>query len=403
MNSQSKQEGFIFSLDATLAIIIVMITLAGVASVAGPELIYQQQGYLRLERYANDALEVLQLTGTMDSILSYLRQGYLENAENLAESELRKILPKDIQFRLVIGEVGNSNLENVFPSYGKHEGWIKEFEEAKEIATAVRISMLPPSDRLKVLAWVDNDDELFMEQLIIAAAIDNKSVNDVTLFWNEIDTALVNWQPGHPYYDVVFIPDAEVDLAPVGFATKISDLVVYEKRDGRLVVGGSTLFYNSQITEADGYLWESLGVQWNAPPQQISGPPLDNMQIINNENFVTLPYPEGDNIEYNHNYDQYIYTPLDNSWVVAQWGETPDGISPPLMGIIVRPEGYEHSWLGTLSKPAVLFNTRFAQSATDFENSLGTIDWINLAKRAIGYEEAPGPISLYVWRGSEVE
>ncbi len=402
MGSRADQRGFIFSLDATLAIMIVMIALAGVASVAGPELIYQQQGYLRLERYANDALEVLQLTGTMDSIVSYLRQGYPENAENLAEAELRKILPKDIQFRLVVGDAGSPHLENIFPSYGDHAEWTATFEGAKEVASAVRVATLPPKDRLKVLAWIDSDDEPFMEQMLIATNVENKSVSNVTAFWNEINTALVSWQPGVPYYDVVFIPDAEVDLAPVGLETKTADLVVYEKRDGRLVVGGSTLYYNSQLASADGYLWESLGVEWDATPQENSGPPLDNMRIINNENFVTLPYQNGDNIEYNENYAQYIYTPLDNSWVVAQWEDTPDGIPAPLMGLIVRPGGYNHSWQGTLPEPAVLFNMHFAQSAMDVENSMGAMDWINLAKRAIGYEEILGPITLYVWRGSAI-
>ncbi len=395
-------KGFIFSLDATLAVMVVMIAVAGVASVAGPELIYRQQGYLRLERYANDALEVMQLAGTTDSIISYIRQGYYENAENLAENELRKILPSDIQFRLIIGDPSDPRLENVFPSHGKHAEWLAAFNGASELASAVKVSVLPPRNRLRVLAWIENNDEVFMEQLAIKTSMDNKSVSSITAFWNEVDTALVNWQPGHPYYDAIFIPDAEVDLAPSGMATKTADLVVYEKRDGRLVVGGSTLYYNCQLADADGYLWESLGAQWSAPPQQTAGPPLDNMRIINDENFVTLPYHNGENIEYNYNYSQYVYTPIDTSWVVAQWEDTPTGITSPLRGIVVRPAGYNHSWQGALPKPAVLFNMRFAQSATDFDNSMGGTDWVTLAQRALGYEEVLEPITLYVWRGSAV-
>lgn len=238
MGLENNKRGFIFSLDATLAILVLMIAIAGAARAVGPELIYQQYGYLRLERYANDALEVLQLTGTMDSVVNYMKLGYVENAENIAEAELRQILPREIQFRLVIGDVNNPRLDNIFPTSRKNAEWKAAFQNAKELATAVRVSTLPPKNRLKVLAWVDNDDEEFMQQLVMSSNIDNKSVNDITAFWNEINTALVNWQPGHPYYDAVFIPDAEVDLAPGSLASKIADLVVYQKRDGRLVVGG---------------------------------------------------------------------------------------------------------------------------------------------------------------------
>lgn len=118
---------------------------------------------------------------------------------------------------------------------------------------------------------------------------------------------------------------------------------------------------------------------------------------------MTLPYSNGDNIEYNENYAQYIYTPIDPSWVVAQWEDVLVGTPPlPIRGIIVRPAGYNHSWQGPLPQPAVLFNMRFAQSATDPNDSMGATDWITLAKRALGYEEVLEPITVYVWRGSAV-
>jgi hypothetical protein len=397
MSFRGDRRGFIFSLDATLAVLVAIIVVAGVARVGGPELTYGQHGYLRLQRYANDALEVLQLTGTLDSIVNYVKHGYLENAEKLAEIELRKILPREVQFRLVIGDGSKPRLDNVYPSAGKHAEWYAAFQNAGEVATAIRASTLPPRERLKVLAWVDDNDENFMAQLIGCTNIDNKSVNNITAFWNEIAAALA----GATRYDAVFIPDAEVDLAPEEDSGRMVNLVLFQKY-GRLVVGGKTLSYNSQDHSANRQLWESLGVQWIAPPQETSGPPLDNMRIINGENFVTLPYDNGDNIEYNENYSQYVYTPIDNSWVVAQWEDTPAGVPDNLPGIIVRPAGYNHSWQGTLPKPAVLFNMRFAQSATDLDNPMGTTDWLTLAKRAIGYEEVFEPVTLYVWRGPAV-
>ncbi|MGC8817189.1 MAG: hypothetical protein ACP5PX_05230 [Candidatus Hadarchaeum sp.] len=383
-----------------MAVAVLITAIVGLVGF-GLQSIHGQQGSLRLERYANDALEVLQLTGTMDTIVNYIRHGYLENAETLAETELRKILPAEIQFRMIIGDENDPRLDNIFPTAGKNEEWLAAFQKAGEIAKAVRTTTLPQKN-LKILAWVDNDDEEFISLLLVNAGIEIKKVNTLADFWNEIDAAIVNWQPNRPCYDAVFIPDAETDLAPNGLASKIIELVTYQKCDGMLVVGGSTLYHNCQLEETDGYLWESLGVQWNNSPQEISGPPLDNMRIISSSNFVTQSYKNGDNIEYNPNYSQYIYMPIDNSWVIARWDDAPNNLTAPLSGIIVRPAGYFHSRIGTLPKPAVLFNMRFAQSATDPDNPMGTADWITLIKFALGYEETTELISLYVWRGQTV-
>lgn len=401
MSSLYDEKGFIFSLDATLAIAVLITAMLGMASFIGTQTIQEQQGYLRLERYANDALEVLELTGVMDIITNYIRQGYPENAEYLAETQLRKILPNEIQFRLVIGDENSPRLDNVFSTPGKHEEWITAFKNVNEMAKAVKVTTLPLK-RLRVLAWVENDDEEFIFQLLVNAGIDIKKTNAITEFWNEVDTAIANWQPGHPYYDAIFIPDAEIDLAPNGLASKIIDLVTYQKLDGRIVVGGSTLYHNCQLEETDGFLWESLGIRWDDSLQEIFWPSLDNMRIINSANFVTQSYKNGDNIEYNSNYALYVYTPIDGSWVVAQWEDVPSFIAAPIGGIIVRPGGYSHTRMGILPKPAVLFNMRFAQSATDVNNPMGTADWITLTKFALGYEEVLELVTLYVWRGPPV-
>lgn len=158
------QRGFIFSLDATLGILVVMLVMAGVARVGGTDLIYGQHGYLRLERYAQDALEVLYSTGTVDGRLTttiekikiLLEGGRKSTAESLAENELRKILPNDIQFRLRIGPENNPRLDNVYPSPGKHALWRSAFENAKEIAVAVRVCFFRPDnvfDSITLYVW----------------------------------------------------------------------------------------------------------------------------------------------------------------------------------------------------------------------------------------------------------
>ena len=136
MSFRKNRGGFIFSLDATLAMLVVLIVMAGVARMAGPELVYGQHGYLRLERYANDTLEVIQLRGKMDIIVDYVKQGESENAENLTRTELRKILPTEVQFKFVFGD-----RLTVYPSDAAD--WDTTFSNAEEIAVATRMTTFP--------------------------------------------------------------------------------------------------------------------------------------------------------------------------------------------------------------------------------------------------------------------
>lgn len=160
MSFRENKKGFIFSLDATLGILVMMLVIAGVARAGGSELTYGQHGYLRLERYANDALELLYLTGNTDNIKFHSTIDNIENllyigqqalAENLAENQLRKILPNDIQFRLRIGPENNLRLDNVFPSAGNHPWWRSAFDNVKEIAAASRVSIFRPDNRFDII------------------------------------------------------------------------------------------------------------------------------------------------------------------------------------------------------------------------------------------------------------
>ncbi|KXB00100.1 hypothetical protein AKJ48_03295 [candidate division MSBL1 archaeon SCGC-AAA261O19] len=156
MSFRRDQRGFIFSLDATLAVLVALIVLAGVASVGSSSTTYKQHGYLRLERYANDALEVMELTGTTDNIKSLLDQGENSKAESLAENELRKILPNEVQFKLRIGPEDDPRLDNVYPSPRNHEEWRAAFENAEEIAVATRVLVFSPEnvvDSINLYVW----------------------------------------------------------------------------------------------------------------------------------------------------------------------------------------------------------------------------------------------------------
>ncbi|MEM3402032.1 MAG: hypothetical protein QW179_04180 [Candidatus Hadarchaeales archaeon] len=163
MKALKDDRGFVFSLDATLGILVVMIVMTGVARVGGSGLIYEQYGYLRLQRYANDALEALYNTGTIennvftsviDNIVVLINQGKKSLAESLAENMLRKILPSDLQFRLRIGSENCPILDNVYPTAGNHQKWRSAFDNAKEIAVASRMLILYPENVEPVALYV---------------------------------------------------------------------------------------------------------------------------------------------------------------------------------------------------------------------------------------------------------
>ncbi len=149
---RSDSRGFVFSLDASLAMLVVMLVMAGVATVNGAKFTYEQQGFLKMERIANDALEVLYSTGqmdnenyfvnTIDNIVALLNENTAENrsqAENYAENELKKILPNYLNFRMRIGSENDPRLDNVYPTLGNDNNWRAAFDNALEMASANRI------------------------------------------------------------------------------------------------------------------------------------------------------------------------------------------------------------------------------------------------------------------------
>ncbi len=402
MSFRRDSRGFIFSLDATLAMLVVLIVMAGVARVGGPGPIYEQHGYLRLERYANDALEVMQLTGTLDDIVDLVMAGDNSGAENLARAELRKILPDEVQFKLVVGD----NRLAVYPSdAGERANWDNAFASAKEIAVATRISLLKES--IKVLAWLDDPlDENFMTELRKGTNWLVKTTSKYKEFKNEIDRRNPD---GSVYYDVVFMPDGNTKKFSAGSLWKITD---YSLDGGKLVFGGKTLWTNREV-EGVNILLAAFGVEdWGTPPELVGEPEFNYMHISDDTDFITAPYYICSRIEYSgETYEQYVYQPFTGPisggkvHVIAQWDNVPSGwtIDPtPWPGIISREAGF--TWAGyTFPGQAVLFNMRFAQSAMDPDDPKGTEDWITLARRAIdSYEPTFGPITLYVWRGQGV-
>ena len=393
------QRGFIFSLDATLAVVVVMMVMVGVVKVSSPDLIHGQHGYLRLERYAEDALEVLERTGTMDNIIESIATDNVSRAMEMARENLRAILPPEIQFRFVVGDE-TVYLDNVYPGTN-NLAWSALFDGAEERAVASRVTAkrLKP---LKVLVWVDTrlpPDQVEMIENFVEAidkpTWDTRTTSDESEFRAYLLSGIGGWRP-----DSVFIPDS-LDMED---ATIDALIWHFNINHGGVVGAGG-------FAPHQDYNFPFFGV-WILPPVDAKYG-YDNMHVTDRTHPITATSPEY--VDYaGDKYPVYEYlflnpitgekaTPLVDN--LAYWPGTGGywwwwfyidqdwvALTGRRSGIIVH--GVEEN---TYNR-TVLFNAHLAQSAME---GVGTQEWITLAQRAIEWVSSANfePIKLYVWRG----
>lgn len=143
MDLQKNQKGFIFSLDGTLALLITMTALVGVAQIGASSNIYKQHGYVQLERYANDGLRVLSLNGSIQKAIELENSQQSGKAREIIRKDLLNIMPKEIQFKMMVGKEGNICLDNVYPS-SDNKKWEKAMKNAKEKAVSAQVTIETP-------------------------------------------------------------------------------------------------------------------------------------------------------------------------------------------------------------------------------------------------------------------
>lgn len=411
MRLRSDQGGFIFSLDATLAVVVTLIVFAGVARVGSPGAIYEQHGYLRLERYADDALIVMYHMGTITEIVELIDAGENDLARQLARETLRKILPKEVQFKLVIGGEGEW-LDNVYPGTDT-QTWVNAFNQAEEIAVA---SIITPEtvrvvEKLDVLAWCDDPKEIDFTESIMKPGWRLEITSDQKEFVAYLENDI---KPDF-YPDVVFLPDVDEswDSRTKCALWRFNCIAIDEAGEdigGGVVAGGATLWNNR--LEIWGRLMVSIfgvdpwGPMKKVDPSKEFAPEKNNMRIIDTNHYITSVFEENEKIPYAGDaYPQYKYTLFsgpffgDRVRTLGEWeveGET-------WPGLIARRAIFEGWGKFTFGERTVLFNTHLAQSA---EDGVGTKQWKTLAQRALEWasRETPElePVTLYVWRGPEV-
>ncbi len=377
MSFQRDQKGFIFSLDATFAMLVVLIVMAGVAHTAESELVYGQHGYLRLERYANDTLEVLQLTGTIETIVNFVRLGANENAENLAREELLKILPAEVQFKLVLGD----NRLTVYPSDAP--GWETAFAEAEEIATATRMSLFEGVGDNTVALWH------FDEGTGNKAYDETQNNNDGTI------SGAVSWTIGRygsgldfpgASGDYVSVPHSE-SLAPTdGLPELTVEAWVYPRDNAASLIAGK-------------FAWDDDGWFLKIEPGESS------------ENKFRFTIWVGSNLPSGHG--RY----LDDAGSLNEWIHLAMVFDKGNMSMVINGEnktGDSTSWGTPLSYVRSASENLFIGCEHCTQNFFnGIIDEVLIENRALTVEEIAadaagamrefGPITLHVWRGAPVE
>jgi len=408
MSLRSDRGGFIFSLDAVFAVLVILVVLAGVAQIGESSAIYEQHGYLRLERYADDALEVMELTGVMDNVFVLMRGGDFEGAKSLARTELLKVLPQGIHFKLEI-----AGCLEVYPGPDE-QMWTNEFENAAERAVATRVMLRPPLP-VRVLVWLENRLPDPQPELIENFAEEvRRPLWDVRIESDEDEFReyLENKRDWYP--EVVFIPDA-MDFK----GSTVAALVEFNRKGGGVVGGGGLLWNN----RGSWWLWWMFGLEPLPDPENKFG--HDVMEVIDHSHYVTAESPE--NIEYaGENYPIYEYRLRGWNWwdvenVLAVWPGTagewpwwPWWEQKPWIGVIARTKRVRENewwerwgWWGwgwrtwRFGGNTVCINAHLAQSAMG--PKVGTHDWITLAQRAIewasGKRRDIEQVKLYVWRG----
>lgn len=401
MKLPEGKKGFIFSLDATLALLISLIVLVGIAQIGGSSTTYKQFGYLQLERYANDSLRVLSLNGTTKKAIRLVNNGQMEEAREILRENLLSFLPEEINFKMMVGEGEDVWLDNVYPTKD-NQAWETSLENAGEkIASAqVTVETVELVQDLDILAWTDDPEETQFIYSIQKPGWDVKTTDNEEKLRDILENNVYpDWYP-----DVVFLPDVNKDLSDKTVWTLFLYNLLSISQPGGEDIGGGVVAGGGTLYNEDFFLLSFLrlifGVDpWSvAPIENTIVPPEEDMVITDDEHYITLNFDENDEIPYGDDLPQYRYDLLGFPRTLANW-EVNDNEWP---GLVAKRAGF--SWGDyTFFERSVLFNTKLAQS---WDQGDGSLEWERLATRAIQWcsreEPESEPVVLYLWRGENV-
>ncbi len=443
MYLKEENDGFIFSLDATLAILVSLIALASVASVGSSLSTHEQFGRIRLQRTARDAVKILTLKGAFENAVLEMEAADYEEARKVLRENLKVALPEHTQFRLFIRDQ-----ISVYPS--DNDKWDNLYENIKDRTVSNFLFTVPAKENyFRTLAWTpENREENFVDNISEMRPLWYiKKVTDERNLKENIEKEDANGND-YEFYDAVFIPDADI-----GFSWETIEALKNFAEYGRLIVAGDTL-YNNQDTTNDNAsnFTEVFGIyNFNDDPtghdirqqdrsslesdiESQSDPDFFNglkmyAQPINAKSNLDHPLLYGftpiDNLgyegDYVYTYDDYVDTgevsqinnieehdstqndadyDTSTAKVLTNWGHYPEDQTLDLCGLITNDTTPNKS-----AGRAVFIGANIVQNVMDKNKS--SYKWLRLTANSIsgseGYELFHDPITLSLWRGEGIE
>ncbi|MFP4005415.1 MAG: hypothetical protein ACLFUR_01695 [Candidatus Hadarchaeia archaeon] len=385
MRNPQEEKGFVLTLDATLAVLVVLAALVGVARVGSSPVGSEEYNRLERDRIAEDALRVLSYDGVLQEAQRLMDNGESGKASQILRENLRDLLPDRLQFRVDLGD----ELE-VYPTV--ETGWSDIYDNLANVSTITSVrpgaggeGTYDYSDMtdFHVLGVYQGDEaRIFMEEI--------ESTDDSGPNWRieNINGAEEQIQDNIDSYDAVFLCDVrdlhqEDDTAPQLLDFSLNNV---------LVAGQGFLSKAIPKSYRDNFQ-DIFGVEYS----DTSNSNLEeNLIFLEKDHYITynmgdkLPFPDGKQID-------VVSVVEDEVIKLGQWESknvNHDG-KPAL------------TYYAPGDRRAVFFGQHYHAFGEELDSRITSDeydDWIEITKRAL-YGPAFGfqPVTLHVWRGNEVE
>ena len=108
MSDKMDEKGFLFTTDAVLALVVVIVLTASIVTYALLP-IYQGQNHQHLEALADSALETMEQDGTLRTAAVQYANGNTSGAQATLNTELNTLIPSNIGYKLTMDPYGSVN------------------------------------------------------------------------------------------------------------------------------------------------------------------------------------------------------------------------------------------------------------------------------------------------------
>ncbi len=229
-------KGFIFTADATLALIVVIVITASIAVYAGLP-VYQGEDHQHLEALAESAINTMDQDGSINNAVvqaSFNNSTSNQTAQGILTSELNTIIPVGTGYKMTIGGEGD-NIVTVSNNNG-----VNPYSVSKDVATSVKVVSGPQAGWIG-RAWYKQENVSFIDQ----------PTNVTTTLWN-FHNYLTNFYPWSYGYSggLYNNPYWGTSSSPINFAVPDDNATIIN--GGTFLVGSVNRYsgpsYNATVT-----------------------------------------------------------------------------------------------------------------------------------------------------------